>query len=261
MPDITPARFMQDVAVEAGEILMRHYARLDPDAVARKGEIDLVTTADLESERHIVARIREAFPGHTILSEEEVNEEAGDHHWIVDPLDGTTNFAHSLPLFAVSIAYAKGGRVEAGAVYVPRLEELFHAERGGGAFLDGRPVSVSDRSSLRECVLATGFHYDRRTLADNNVAAFGRFILDVRGMRRMGVAAIDLCHVACGRLDGFWEPHLSPHDVAAGSLIVREAGGKVTDYLGGDDFMRMRRIVASNGPIHDEMLSRLEMTS
>ncbi len=251
--------FLKKTIVEAGEILMSHYTRLDPESITRKGAIDLVTAADLESERHIVSRIRKIFPDHTILSEEEVAEEAGDRHWIVDPLDGTTNFAHSLPLFAVSIGYAERGEVVCGAVYVPRLEELFFAEKGQGAFLNGEPIGVSMRDELRECVLATGFYYNRRTVPDNNVDAFGRFVLDVRGMRRMGVAAIDLSFVACGRLDGFWEPHLSPHDVAAGSLIVKEAGGRVTDYLGGDNFFDMRRIVASNGLIHDTMLSRLKI--
>jgi len=259
MQHVEPAAFVKDVAVEAGDILMSHYARLDPGSIRHKGAIDLVTAADLESERHIVSRIRAAFPGHTVLAEEEVRDEAGDCHWIVDPLDGTTNYAHSLPLFAVSMAFMRNGRLECAAVYAPRLEELFFAERGRGATLNGKAIRVSSRGNLRDCVLATGFFYQRRTVKDNNVDAFGRFILDVRGLRRMGVAAIDLCYTACGRLDGFWEPHLSPHDVAAGALIVQEAGGRVTDYLGGDDYMRMRRIAASNGLIHDTILSRLEV--
>jgi len=254
-----PLAFLEDVIVAAGDILMEHYERLDPGAIAHKGEIDLVTAADLASERFIVGRIRETFPDHTILAEEEVADDPGERHWIVDPLDGTTNFAHSLPLFAVSMAFSMGGRVACGGVYIPRLKELFLAERGGGAFLNGRPIRVSTRRDLRECVLATGFFYKRRTVKDDNVDAFCRFVLDVQGIRRMGVAAVDLSYVACGRLDGFWEPHLSPHDVAAGSLIVEEAGGKVTDYLGGGDFMAMARIVASNGLIHDTMLSRLEV--
>ncbi len=259
MPQESPAAFVKKLALEAGEILMSYHSRLGDDDIAFKGEIDLITAADLASERHIVSRIRKTFPGHTILSEEEVADEPGDHHWIIDPLDGTTNFAHSLPLFSVSIGYMKEGRLEAGAVFAPYVNELFFAERGKGAFFNDRPIGVSGRGSLEQCILATGFYYNRRTVKDNNVDAFCRFILDVRGMRRMGVASVDLCYVACGRLDGFWEPHLSPHDVAAGALIVREAGGRVTDYLGGDDFMTMRRIAASNGLIHDEILSRLEV--
>lgn len=259
MPMERPAAFAKKLALEAGAILMSHHSRLGEDEIAFKGEIDLVTAADLASERHIVTRIRETFPGHTILAEEEVADEAGDHHWIIDPLDGTTNFAHSLPLFSVSIGYMKEGRLEAGAVFVPYLKELFTVERGRGAFFNDRPIRVSERAGLGQCVLATGFYYNRRTVKDNNVQAFSRFILDVRGMRRMGVASVDLCYVACGRLDGFWEPHLSPHDVAAGALMVTEAGGRVTDYLGGDDFLKMRRIAASNGAIHDELLSRLEV--
>jgi myo-inositol-1(or 4)-monophosphatase len=259
MPQPNPAAFMTNVAREAGNILMSHYARLDPGSIRHKGAIDLVTQADIESERHIVARIREAFPGHTILAEEEVRDEPGACHWIVDPLDGTTNYAHSLPLFAVSMAFLRDGRPECAAVYAPRIDELFLAERGRGATLNGERVRVSKRADLRDCILATGFFYQRRTVKDSNVDAFCRFILDVRGLRRMGVASIDLCYTACGRFDGFWEPHLSPHDVAAGALIVQEAGGTVTDYLGGEDFMERRRIVASNGLIHDTMLSRLEL--
>ena len=150
------------------------------------------------------------------------------------------------------------GRVAVSAVHAPYLRETFTAARGKGARLNGKPIRVSARADLRESVLATGFHYQRRTVADNNVEAFRRFVLDVRGLRRMGAAAIDLCYVACGRFDTFWEPHLAPHDMAPGALVVQEAGGRVTDYLGGDDYLRLRRIVASNGLLHDQVLERLE---
>lgn len=250
--------FAERIARDAGAILMKHFAALEPDEIVHKGEIDLVTRADLESERHIVAAVRDRFPDHTIGAEEEVNEEPGQRHWIVDPLDGTTNFAHTLPLFCVSIAFLEQGRAEAAVVHAPYLDETFTAVRGGGAFFNGREIHVSARGDLRESVLATGFHYQRRTVNDSNVEAFNRFILDVRGLRRMGSAALDLSYVACGRLDAYWEPHLSPHDMAAGALIVEEAGGKVTDYLGGGDYLSLRRIVASNGRLHDQVLDRLE---
>ncbi|MFH2000560.1 MAG: inositol monophosphatase family protein [Planctomycetota bacterium] len=246
------------IAREAGEIVMRYHSCLDPDQVQYKGEIDIVTRADLESERHIVSRIRETLPHHTISAEEEVNEPAGAHHWIVDPLDGTTNFAHSLPVFSISLGYLINGKLEAGVVHAPYLNETFTAVRGQGAFLNHHPIRVSTRSRLKDAVLATGFCYHRKTVKDNNVDAFRRFVLDVQGMRRMGVASMDLCYVACGRFDGYWEPHLSPHDVAAGALVVLEAGGTVSDYLGGDDFMAMRRIVASNGILHSSLLERLD---
>jgi len=250
--------FAERCAREAGAILMKRFQALEPGEIRHKGEIDLVTRADLESERHIVAAIRDRYPGHTIGAEEEVDEAPGFSHWIVDPLDGTTNFAHSVPVFSVSLAHVEEGRIEAAVVHAPYLDETFTAVKGGGAFLNGRPVRVSTRSDLREAVVATGFYYHRRTVKDDNVEAFRRFILDVRGLRRMGSASIDLSYVACGRFDAFWEPHLSPHDMAAGALLVEEAGGRVTDYLGGDDYLAMRRIAASNGPLHGQVLQRLE---
>lgn len=252
-------QFAERTAREAGALLMHYFADLKHDEIQYKGDIDLVTRADLESERHIIAAIRKAFPGHTIGAEEEVQEAAGARHWFIDPLDGTTNFAHSIPMFAVSMAYMEEGVLHAAVVHAPYLKETFIAVRGEGARLNGQPISVSIREDLRDSVLATGFYYQRRTVCDNNVDAFGRFILDVRGIRRMGCAAMDLCYVAAGRYDAFWEPHLAPHDVAAGALVVEEAGGKVTDYLGGDDYMEMRRIVASNGRLHPRILERLEL--
>lgn len=251
-------KFAERVALESGEILMKHYSKLDPREIRHKGDIDLLTQADIESERHIVSEIRAAFPDHTIRAEEEVCESESEHHWIVDPLDGTTNFTHSLPVFSVSMGYLEKGELVAGVVHAPYMNETFTAARGKGAFLNGNPIHVSSCSGLDSAVLATGFHYQRKTVNDNNVAAFNRFVLDVQGMRRIGTASMDLCYVACGRLDGYWEPHLSPHDVAGGAIIVQEAGGKVTDYQGGRDFMDMRRIVASNGKLHAAILERLE---
>jgi myo-inositol-1(or 4)-monophosphatase len=250
--------FMERTAREAGELLMEHYACLDPEKIRHKGEIDLLTQADLDSEKHIVAAIRKAYPGHSIGAEEVVKEPESDRHWVIDPLDGTTNFAHALPVFSISIAYREEGQTCAAVVHLPYLRETFTALRGGGAKLNGKPIRVSSCKDLRAAVLATGFHYQRRVARDNNVDAFGRFILDVQGMRRMGCASVDLCYVACGRLDAYWEPHLSPHDVMAGALIVEEAGGRVTDYLGGADYAEMRRIAASNGILHPTLLERLE---
>ncbi len=251
--------FAEQTARQAGELLLGHYSNLVPEEIEHKGDINLVTRADVESERLIVSAIRKKFPGHSIGAEEEVNDSPGSCHWLVDPLDGTTNFAHSLPMFAVSMAYIEDSVTKAAVVHIPCLGETFTAVLGNGAFLNKKPISVSSRDDLRQSVLATGFHYERRTQKDNNIDTFCRFILDVQGLRRMGSAAIDLSYVACGRFDAFWEPHLAKHDVAAGALIVKEAGGMVTDYLGGTDYLAMRRIVATNGRLHDKVMERLEI--
>lgn len=225
--------------------------------VSHKGSVDLVTDVDRESEAIIVAAIGERFPGHAILA-----EEGGAYHtasspfrWIIDPLDGTTNYAHGFPWFAVSIALEVDGRVEMGVVYHPMMDELFTAVRGEGAFLNGRPLRVSENGSMRDALLATGFPYDRTPDNENNIDLFVAFTMASRGVRRAGAAALDLASVAAGRLDGFWECKLKPWDVAAGMLLVEEAGGWVTDYGGNPYSIYEHRIVASNGSIHPQMLS------
>ena len=247
-------------ALEAGAILMEHFGRLAAGDVGSKDvERDLVTSADLASERCLVGRLRAAFPEHAIEAEEEVRDPRDDERprWFVDPLDGTTNFVHRLPAFAVSLGLVHRGVPEVGVVHVPRLGETFWAARGAGAFLDGQPLRVSDCARLAEAILATGFPYRRNELAHDNLANFARFFPDVRGLRRMGAAAVDLAYTAAGRFDGFWELHLAPHDVAAGALLVREAGGSVTDADGGDDWLRGGHLVAAGPALIDAIRARV----
>lgn len=233
-----------------------------PRHVEHKGAVDLVTQADRASEEAIVSALRAAFPGHAILAEEGGGAELGSGGpiWLVDPLDGTTNFAHGFPVFVVSMALRDDAGLAAAVVYDPLRDECFSAARGRGASLNGAPVHVSACPDLDRALLATGFPYDRRTAEDNNVRSFGTFIRRCQGIRRAGAAALDLAYVACGRLDGYWEPRLQPWDVAAGMLIVREAGGRVTDYTGDDGqpgTIHNREIVASNGRFHGEMIAVL----
>jgi myo-inositol-1(or 4)-monophosphatase len=247
-------------AREAGALLLEHFGKIDRGRVKTKSAArDLVTAADVASERLVVARLRAAFPGHAIEAEEEVHDAAGDGRprWFLDPLDGTVNFVHGIPAFAVSLALYRGSEPEVAVVHLPRLAETFTAERGGGAKLDGEPIRVSETAALGEAILATGFPYRRNELPNNNLENFNRFFLDVRGMRRMGSAAMDLAFVAAGRFDGFWELHLSPHDVAAGALLVREAGGIVKDADGGEDWLRGGHIVAANPRIFEAIRERI----
>lgn len=243
------------IAREAGEILLRHQGRLDASRLARKSSPrDLVTEADLASERHVVARLRSEFPRDRIRSEEEVHEEGGTGRvWHVDPLDGTINFVHGLPIYTVSLALYEDGRPLLGVVHAPKLGETFASEAGRGATLDGTPIRVTSCTDLAEALLVTGFPYRRDELANDNLENWNRLFLRVRGLRRLGAASLDLAYVACGRFDAFWELHLAPHDVAAGALLVREAGGLVTDFSGGENWLEGGRIVASNGPLHEAL--------
>jgi myo-inositol-1(or 4)-monophosphatase len=223
-----------------------------------KGMRDPVTEADIASERHIVGRIREAYPQDAIYAEEETRDAASDGlTWYVDPIDGTVNFSQSHPFFAVSLALFDGLTPLVGVVHAPRLQETFAAGAGLGTTLNGNLVRVSSKTALIEAVLATGFSYQRHEVADNNLNHFNEFILDVRGLRRCGSAALDLAYTAAGRLDGYWEPHLNPFDVAAGALLVMEAGGVVTDMSGGDGWLHGGTIAAAPKVMHDLMLSRL----
>lgn len=252
-------------ALEAGALQLELLGRLDADAIRSKSaQRDLVTEADVRSERRIVARIRAACPSDAIEAEEETRDAPSDApRWFVDPLDGTVNYVHELPMFGVSLARYAGRDPLLAVVHAPRLGETFVAARGAGAHLllpDGtrRRLAVSGSSSLGEAVLATGFPYRRGELEHSNLANFTRFFDDVRGLRRMGSAALDLAYVAAGRLCGFWELHLSPHDVAAGALLVREAGGDVTDADGGEDWLRGGHIVAAPAALAPEIRARVE---
>jgi myo-inositol-1(or 4)-monophosphatase len=220
---------------------------------------NLVTEMDRRSETLIVDRLRQAFPEHAILGEEG-GAQAGqsEYRWLIDPLDGTTNYAHGVPLFSVSIALERAGQVELGVGYDPNLDELFVAERGTGATLNGEPIRVSGTAVLDESLLATGFPYDIRTTRESNLPEYAALSLRSRGVRRLGSAVLDLCYVAAGRFDAFWELSLGPWDMAAGGLMVLEAGGRVTNVRGGTWRLEGPGALASNGLVHGEVLQVLE---
>ncbi|MBI5015637.1 MAG: inositol monophosphatase [Deltaproteobacteria bacterium] len=225
--------------------------------VRQKGALDLVTDVDVACEEAIREVLRRRAPGTAVLGEEGGLEGDGADRWVVDPLDGTTNYAHGFPVFCVSIAWEAGGRVRAGVVYDPLRDELFGAEEGRGSLLNGAPIRVTRTGTLEDALLATGFPYDRRTNPRNNLDAFARLTLATQGVRRGGAAALDLAYVAAGRLDGFWEPGLKPWDLAAGILLVVEAGGRVTGYAGDPFTLRDSDVVASNGPLHAPLLENV----
>ncbi|MDF1837265.1 MAG: inositol monophosphatase family protein [Planctomycetota bacterium] len=247
----------KDAARKAGQLLLETYGTIEAGGFRRKSSArDLVTETDVASERLIVEILRGAFPGHRIEAEEEVQDAPDEDRprWFVDPLDGTVNFVQGLPLFCVSMGLYLGGKPQVAVVYAPVMDEMFATRLGGGASLESpqgtRVLEVSGKTELSESILATGFPYRREVLRPSNLENFSGFFFGVRGMRRMGSAALDLAYVAAGRLDGFWELYLSPHDVAGGALLVREAGGVVTDSEGGEDWLRGGHIVACGPGIH-----------
>jgi myo-inositol-1(or 4)-monophosphatase len=258
MKDSLYLRTAVRAAKKAAQIHRRYFNK-ESFVRAKSSHYNLVTRADIEAERAIVEIIRNKFPEHNFIGEEnEYAKTPSAFSWIIDPLDGTNNFAHGLPVFSVSIALAEQGELLAGVVYDPLRDELFTAEKGRGAFLNSRTISVSANSELKQSLLFTGFYYDRslamkRTLDDIHTF-FSRGIM---GLRRFGSAALDLCYVACGRADGFWEFMLNPWDFAAGALILREAGGRITDNRGTGLGLEPGYVVASNGLIHEPMLEVL----
>lgn len=222
--------------------------------VEYKGDIDPVTEIDLACEACVIAHIREQFPDHDIITEESSAERrASPHRWIIDPLDGTVNYSHGYPRFAVSIGYERQGEMLLGGVYDPILDELYLAERGAGAFLNGQRIHVSATSELRRALVCTGFPYDVRQTVENNLANFSAFILTAQGVRRDGSACLNFCCVANGRFDGIWEVRLKPWDVAAGSLLISEAGGMVTTCDGGPFNLYSGSALATNGKVHAQM--------
>jgi myo-inositol-1(or 4)-monophosphatase len=241
-----------EIAVRAGDVLRR---RLGHTAeVHHKGAVDLVTAADREAEALILNELASRFPDHGIVAEESGEHVGGAGFvWYVDPLDGTTNFVHGLPHFAVSMALVADDALVAGVVHDPMRHETFHASRGHGAFLNGERMTVSPVRTLQEALVATGFPYYRGRSIARHVPAFGRVLRRTQGVRRAGAAALDLAYVACGRFDGYWEARLQPWDTAAGSLLVRESGGRVTDYHGVQPVIADREILATNGLVHDEL--------
>lgn len=249
----------KEAAAGSGKLLMDWFGKRAKMDVSRKGPRDYVTAADLSSQDFITGLIGERYPGHRILAEEgfrpgEIPCKKDEWLWIIDPLDGTVNFLHGIPVFTVSIALAAGVDLRVAVVHQPATGEMFTAIKNEGAFLNGKKITTSRRTEVSESVIATGFPYNRNETEINNLDHFNNFFPRVRGIRRMGTAALDLSWVAAGRFDGFWELHLNPWDVAAGSLLVREAGGRVSDLAGGNDYIYSGRITASNSLIHDEML-------
>lgn len=243
-------------ALGAGKILRKLYGK--PHQIRYKGDIDLVTEADISSENAIIAMLNKAPLRTEILAEESrsiYNEIPAGPVWIIDPLDGTTNFAHGLPWFAISIAYAEKGRSQAGVIYCPVQDELFCGCLDGGAWLNGKPIRVSGIPILDKSLLATGFPYDVRQKPTKVMSALEAVLIRSQGVRRAGAAAMDLAYVACGWLDGFWEIKLKPWDTAAGQLLLEEAGGKISDFRGGTYSPFIPEILATNSLIHEELLS------
>lgn len=248
-----------EIARQAGKILQEGFGRAKQ--IEYKGAIDLVTEFDRRSDAFILAQLSQNFPGEAILSEESgLDTTSSDYVWIVDPLDGTTNFTHSFPVFSVSIGLTFQDQPVLGVVYDPMRDELFAAEAGQGATLNGNPLQVSTVTSLERAMLTTGFPYDLRTNPRNNFEQFIRFHHMVQAVRHIGSAALDCVWVAAGRLEGYWEEGIHPWDVAAGGLIAREAGGKVTTYDNDENFLSQRSIIVSNGHLHAQMLQVLRET-
>jgi myo-inositol-1(or 4)-monophosphatase len=249
--------FAIQTARDAGRVLAKRFGRTLE--ISNKSELDLVTESDLASERLIIDRIKTHYPRHAILAEESGasepadREKQSDWRWIIDPLDGTTNYAHGYPCFCVSIGLENKGRRELGVVYDPIRDEIFTAERGQGAALNGRRIHVSPTPNLASALLCTGFPYDVRERSEF-ARHFANFIMAAQGVRRDGAAALDLAYVAAGRFDGFWEEGLKPWDVAAGALIIEEAGGRVSNYSGEPIDIYSPPIMASNGLVHEEMM-------
>lgn len=258
MPDPLLLATATEIVLRAGDIQLagqRSGFRVD-----KKGTIDLVTEVDLACERMCRTVLAERFPDHDILAEElgataGASRQPSRYRWVFDPLDGTTNYAHGLPIYCASLGLEVDGRREVGAIYDPSRQELFTAERGQGAFLNGRRLQVSDTSALLDALLVTGFPYDMHTHGGDIVELFGRFLGTARAVRRLGSAALDLCYVAAGRFDAFWEQQLKPWDLAAGALVVEEAGGQVTGMDGGPFDAAAGHLIASNGLVHDEIVA------
>lgn len=252
-----------DIAIKAarlaGGTVLDHLGKISKRDIDLKQASDFVTTVDRESEEIIIGAIKEHFPHHLILAEESIKESAGEaYRWIIDPLDGTTNYIHGYPVFSVSIALEYRGEIIAGVIFDPLREELFSTEKGGGAFLNGHPIRVSEIGVLKDSLITTGFPFRRKEMIDPYLRLFRNLFLKVSDLRRAGSAALDLAYLACGRCDGFFEIGLSPWDVASGSLLIKEAGGVITDFGGGDGHIWTGNVVAGTPAVHREILKEVK---
>jgi myo-inositol-1(or 4)-monophosphatase len=244
-------------ARSAGNVIIRNLGKLDTLAIHTKDRNDFVTEVDRQAEQEIIYILRKAFPGHGILAEESGVQEGNDYQWIIDPLDGTTNFLHGFPQFAVSIAMRHKGRMEHGVIYDPLRQELFTATRGGGAMMNDQRIRVTKRKTLEGSLLGTGFPFKSQQHLDAYLDMFRALFPQTAGIRRAGSAALDLAYVASGRLDGFWEIGLSIWDMAAGVLLIQEAGGLSSDFTGGNDHLESGNIVAGNPKLFAEILKTI----
>lgn len=244
-------------ATKAGLLLKKNLGKVR--SIEFKGAIDIVTEMDKKAEVLIMRTIKKDFPGHGILTEESKEQKSSsEYRWIIDPLDGTANYSHGYPVFCVSIALENAGEIVLGVVYDPMLDELFTAEKDKGSYVNKKRIKVSKTNELTRSLLATGFPYDVRTSSQNNLTHFANFAVKAQAIRRAGSAALDMCYVACGRFDGFWELKLKPWDTAAAMLIIKEAGGMVTDFKGGPFSLYSGETLANNGLIHEEMVRVLQ---
>jgi myo-inositol-1(or 4)-monophosphatase len=249
-------KIVEAIVRQAGAILLEGYGNVHH--IQQKGVIDLVTEFDKRSEELIISSIQQKFPDYAILAEESGHHYTiSDYQWVIDPLDGTTNFAHGIPIFSVSIGLLKNNSPVLGVVYDPLRNEMFSAELGRGATLNNHPIYISSRTELGQAVISTGFPYDVRTNPQNNFAQFVQFQLRTQAVRHLGSAALDCAWTAMGRLDGYWEFGVKPWDIVAGALIVREAGGRVTTAGGDENFLANETILVSNSLLHEQMLQNL----
>ena len=247
-----------EAAREAGKYLKYNVGKVRTVETKKGEERNLVSEIDRGSEERIIGMIKSRYPSHAILAEESGAEETeAEYKWIIDPLDGTTNYLHHVPIYCVTIAIEHRGEIIGGVVYDPNLDELFTTERGSGAYLNGKRLKVSDTHQLIDGLLVTGFPYDVASNPDQTVERFVRMLLAAGGMRRLGSAALDLSYVAAGRFDGFWEVSLNPWDMAAGVLLIQEAGGRVTDFSGVGPNIYRKQVLATNGRLHDSVLEIL----
>jgi myo-inositol-1(or 4)-monophosphatase len=246
--------FAKDIAIKAGKIQLNSFRK--PHTIKYKGPVDIVTEVDIQCQKMAIEKISQVFPDHSILAEEEglnIRDEKSEARWIIDPLDGTTNYAHGIPLFCFSIALEIDSDIVIGCAYNPVMNELFYASNGNGSFLNGKKINVSKTDVFERSLISTGFPYDKKENPDNNFDHFKDISINVRGIRRLGSAVLDLCYCACGFLDGYWELNLRPWDMASGYLMVKEANGKVTDFCGKAFNLYDGKILASNGLIHEHI--------